>query len=552
MVDQSLYRDVNGNLVSRLILNKIGDSAIIKTNHVIIGLVNITGVVVRGEVSTLKIEMRYSVDSIFWSDWVSIENIDLSTIDLKERHPFKVEYQLTNLSNTVNYVDSIELQITKKKLEIPSTYNQLPFSNFFPFYNLKALLWGTNVLPKFFKRGIVSKFLERDQNKEWEDEDYINFWWFSIYFEALQVCYNEVFSEVLFRKDLLEDFLKNRDLTISRNRDLGELYYLATNYYNEMRRRGTSPMLKEESLSLENFHNIKVEGELLRLLETPFKELEIFSLDKDMTGWYINSTSPFFYSSLESKSLIKGWEVTQDVESLDNYPLLSSGEGISIVEDSLSTSTINCIQVQASNFRRGIGYSGEVEKIIPINPHFSYEITFLVKYKTLVSKNVRLSIELEAFDTYNNKMTNALVSSIDNNSKSIFISSSEWRSKYKDKNIREYMLVSCIVYPSNVSSNLSQQPNLRIGRNLKFASDNIRGIVPRISIVGEIGDVVNIYDLKIRPSIVEGVNFLSQDNLLLIRYFDKPSLEKLEKLKDTLEEKLIPYDTELILQKTDI
>lgn len=535
---------VDSNLYSALALCCKGDSIIVKTQFPVLGVKGITGLNIDGGYSSLKMEFRVSVDSVLWSDWMLLTLGNLQSFDLDKRHPFQIEYKFTCLRSTRNYIYSIDLEFEYEEPKVPTSYPTTPFEQFFPFLNRQSLLWATNVLEKFYKSGIVPEFISRGENKDWEDKDYLDFWWVSIYFQALKISYDSVFKETLYRPDLLEDFLRQRDLFPGTKKDLGSLYYLCTNYYNEMRRRGTDLVKSDKYILPEEYIDIEVKGELLRLLNCKSQDVENFTLTGSDIGWYVGSSSPTFNSGTSVENIIKGYEFGKEFKDFSAYPFINPNfikKEATLLEGKL----VNCIFMNPKSFGfTGFGFSGvwaDMSKYaIRVNPKFSYEITFLMKGGDLQT----LELGVTCFNNSGHSLGNLTTIKNEGLETSTF-----FKGRLSPSKTQNFNFVRVIIW----SIDSEEIPNssvegLKKGSNLRFKKPGTTSIIPLIRLKDNGGEGIYLYDFKVRPCKINTSRYISQEDLLYLRVISQDGDIPSRRVENIINDKLVPYNLGLVLE----
>lgn len=528
------YTYIDEKLVRIAIFNTLGDNLKIKTDYPLIGFNAIRDFEIIGS-SNLKIDFRYSKDSLVWSDWNTLNRANLQNItDLKPNHLFRVEYSIENVTSEICWFKSVKLEVEYKEQSTPIVYKNFAGSEFFPYYNKLSLQYSANLLEKIFFKGIIPKFIKRNINQDWEDEDYIDLWWTIIYILALKYKYDSVYKEVLFRPELLRDFLLQRNLILRRQTDLGELYYLATHYYNEMRRRGTTLIIEDEYELPDNFHNVVVKGELLRYLNIEnSKDIEFIVVSGEDLGWYVGRSYPGLNDTILTTQFIKGYELTEGVENLSLYPLINL-QNINVEYDF----SINYSTMVMTGINTGISYDNDETKLISINPAFSYEISCFIK----IEEGVTVNIGIDVFDKFKRDTGNLVWADNYNVETKFFIENSDLSSKSR------YVLMRAIVYGYNerLLSNNEAELNVGEGHSLKFKNNIPKYICPHLTIFNSISDnqKVNIFDFKVRLASVPLADYLSQENMVLLKTDKTLNFTQ----EEIINKYLIPYNGDLILQ----
>lgn len=506
------------------VLGAKGDQLIVKTNYPLLGIASFKGFEVTAS-KGLHIEFRYSKDSIYWSKWINLDLPNLQKItDLKYKSMTCIEYSITNVSGDVEWFKSIDLDIVYKEVEDPAIYTNLPFIRFFNYKNKLSLQYTANVLEKAFKKGIIPQYIKRDVNYEWEDEDFIDLISNIIYIDSLKYHLGEVYREILYRPELLTHYLKQRGLNPGKRRDLSVLYYLATHLFNEIRRKGTS-LIFEEGISLpEEYINVEFKGELLRLLNVNKSQLEIDLLSGHEVGWFIGKTSPGVNNSRFSNSLLRGYEQGEDVMDLSVYPLKNKS-GIYTAYDQSIDRRVMCINKSST----GIFYDNDRNHLTRINPKFSYSISMVIKS----SIGSEVSFGILCYDKNGDLLGRPVQINNLNQETSYF-----FRSKKLPNN---YILLEGLLFGIDTKENINYPSILDRGRHLRFNSKEVRFICPILSVDSLTSGEVKLLNFKIRSLHAETADYLSQENLLIVKSLKDIDQES----SNEIEVGLVPYNSNL-------
>ena len=165
---------------SSIVCSEAGDVIILEGFHYF-GLQSVTSFVDDTYSSDVNVffekYFQYTVDGIHWSDWVVLDDLNLSSIDTKTNHTFSIRYRYIRRGDLVVplYFHSVTLSVIYSSPIEPSFYKSFFTKNYFSFFNTRSIEWSVNVLNKTFKKGVVPSFIERERNLNWSDEDFINF-----------------------------------------------------------------------------------------------------------------------------------------------------------------------------------------------------------------------------------------------------------------------------------------------------------------------------------------------------------------------------------------
>ncbi len=472
---------------------------------------------------------QYTVDGINWSEWIPLSNFNLSNVNTKYNHIFNIRYKYIRVGKNSSislYFHSILLNIEFREVQQPKLYTNSIFNRYVSFVNKESIHWAVNVLNKIYNKGIVPKYISRGDNSNWQDEDYINFWWSIIYINALKVSYNNVFSDILENTNLVKKLLIQKDIIPGETDDLGRYYYLLTHYYDEIMKRGTVSIFDRQRNLPSNFENVIIRGELLRLCNQPQHIESIFGLINGWeTGWIIGDTCPGYNYNDIYRDFIKGFEVTESVVDLSKYPLLSE-EYINLEEIEVGDRNINCMKINTTDNNIYSGISGTYEKSILVDNESDYEISF--KIKGLQDGN-NLKFGVKGYNFLGNQVD--LVSILDDTDLNYFIQT--------DTLNGDLFFRGFIRYKS--FDTLEKLPEIGGLLNLKFANG-----VEYISPVIEVGcnNDVYLYDIKIRNLPVTSVQSnLLYNSELIVKLLDGYSPLTKQQIIHIITTKLIPIHT---------
>lgn len=503
------------------------DQLIIKTNYPFLGIASLRGFTITSS-EGLKFEFRYSKDSIHWSEWMSLDLQNLQGIkDLRCESMTCVEYSITNISGELEWFKSIDLDVEYVEVKSPSVYKKLPFVNYFSFVNKLCLQYTANVLTKVFKKGIVPQYIKRNINYNWEDEDFINLMSSIIYIDSLKYHLGEVYREILYRPELLTHYLKQRGINPGKQKDLSVLYYLATHLFNEVRRKGTSLIFKENISLPKEYINVKFKGELLRLLNVNRSQLELDFLSGHEVGWFVGKTSPGTNNSRFSNSLLRGYEQGEDVLDIASYPLKNR----SVIYKSFDK-TINRYIMNIEGSSAGIMYDGDKDHLVKVNPRFGYSISMVIKAPT----GSELSFGLTCYDEDERLLGRPVQINNLNQETNYF---------FREKKLPDnYILLEGLIFGVDSEEDINYPSILGLGRHLRFNSKEVQFICPIVNVDSLISNEVKMFNFKIRSLHAETADYLSQENLLLI----KSNKEIDNATFNEIESGLIPYNSNLQLK----
>lgn len=334
-----------------------GDSLKIKPSNPVLGVCGIKSYLIsdRHEAgSSLEYFFRYSVnDGLDWSEWLILNDLNLSLINAKKNQFFCIELNLVKRGSGNSWFKSIDFQFDYEDPQIPQVYADICLSTKVPYWNYTSIQWALNVLNKVYKRGIVPSFIERT-------EDYIHLWWSIIYPFALRIAWAEIFTDLPWDKKLLKKYLESRGLIVGNTSDLAELHYLMQHFYGEVAKRGTISMFDTFEIDQQG---TSIRGEFLRLIDAnPLDERVVGIVTPEEQGWVLGYSSPNGYQNTDYLvNFRKGYENT--ISKVENYPLFNA-EKVSLSDGKI---TINSLDGFA-----GIGTEVDFTKSLPISTNCNY------------------------------------------------------------------------------------------------------------------------------------------------------------------------------------
>lgn len=521
---------------------EIGDVMIIKADVPILGLTSLIDYLdsvnnVTGTRYFTK-EFRYSSDGINWYDWQPLTNLALQAITLQSQNPFLIEYRYTRAGSDPSgelEFENVVLHGTITPGECGPAFGGSIFAMFFDCCcSPELLLWCLNVLEKMYKRGIVPNYMERGKNNNlnWEDEDYIAFWSTVCCYFSLFVNYARKFEKFYNTPLLLNKYLQSKGLYICEN-DIthDDALYLMEHFYDEVRQRGTL------QISVPKSGTKPVDGELLRLICKGECDEFLFSVTEPWkVGWNIGNSSPLYKGTNFAYMLNKAYENTQDFIDLSLYPLVNdpyigivtdSGREVMRIEN-VPIGTISGIQGSST----GVQY-----KPIVINPSIDYEITFLVKTDNRL--NSPLTFEVLGMDCAGNIIQLEEIDGGGDNS-------TFFQQIILNQDSRFY-LVRGIIYSQFQSNILTLEKTLNIGygQHLRFKAGH-KKIIPAIYLdsTNDNTNDLEIWDVKVRPLRTNySTGFIQMTNFIQTWMQNNNAQYTEVELNDIIREFLIPYDS---------
>lgn len=535
-----VYDDINP--ISRISFSEEGDTLIIENFHVF-GIDKINSFSDVTETDDIGVffnrYFQYTVDGVNWSEWEELSNYKLSNINIKYNHIFNIRYKYIrsgqNSSNLL-YFYSISLDFDYKELPVPRLYENSYWKKYLSFWNVDSIEWSVNILNKIVARGLVPKFMERGKNVNWEDEDFINFWWNFIYLNALENSYTKIFSDPFNFTSLVKKLLIQKDIIPGETDDLGRYYYLLTHYYDEIMKRGSNSIFDSNRNLPSNYSNIKVRGELLRVCNQSSTIESVFGIvTGEETGWIVGSTCPSYKYNDFYQNFLKAWELGESVLDLSKYPL-SNPSLLSLQDITVEERTISSIEVNTSDNDVFAGILGTYQNSILVDNESDYEVSF--KVKGLQSGN-NIDFGVIGYNFLGNELDFIKVS--DETESNTFINT--------DTLSGDLFFRGIIRYKSYILEG-GDELNFTETDILKFAP-GVERISPKI-LVGCNNDVY-IYDIKIKNiPVTSSASFLLHNSELIIKLLEGAGSLSTEEIVDTIIEKLIPIHMIITTSERDI
>lgn len=558
--------------------SEIGDVILINSISPIFGIVQLQSYTdnVIGETVNryFKKEFSYSIDGIFFTNWLELNNQNLLDVIVQPQNSFYINYRYTRQGSDINgLLEFVDIFLNGQfQATFCENYYVLPKSIFKDFFcnNPQHSLLCSVLTKKMWDKGIVPEYIIRNQteNPQVDDKDYLDFWSTTACFFALQLMLAKKLENFDSYPDLLQDFVKQRDLLFCKDDiELADLQYLKSNYYDEIRQRGTANIFE-----FKGFENKQVDGEFIRLICLDKNCDEFFweLITDEKSGWNLGNSSPMYKGTSFSNQLIKSKEKTPDFLTLNNYSVYNGGGNISLYMDGNK----NVAKIDSVANGQIVGFSTnqtnlpDLSKSIIIDENVDYEITFWIK-QTKKANNISFGVYM--FDCDGNSL---YPRNVINNFNSNFF--------FKEKSLNKentYYFVRGILYNKNFKFVTSQQAKLNIGfgNNLKSRA-GVAKIVPHIVLDRtnnpDATSQLLIWDFKVRPLVKGLVSntlyndltyipetdnvvslgkfatcFLTTKNLLYTAFENNNGDLTYEEIHKIASEKLIPYNSNLITVK---
>lgn len=550
--------------------SNIGDTILITGSVPIVGIVSLDGYTdtTIGENGTRYFtkEFSYSTDGIFFTEWQTLNNTNVSSIQITTDDAFYINYRYTRQgSDSTGLLEWQNTHLLGEFTEpVCPNYFVLPKSIFKDYFchNPQQLGLCSVLTKKMFDIGILPEYIERNQTDEpqIDDRDFLDFWDAVCCFFSLIIVFSQQFIDIE-KRDLLVEYLKQRGLYFCEEEvQMAELLLLKNNFYDQIRQRGTNQTIMSAKQKLQRNDNSSViyqyDGEFLKLIcYDDLLDEFIFNLcDSEKIGWNIGNSSPCYKGVSSQKNLNKSFDDTEDVENFGSYNKISypDGDCVSFIDGSKKVIRVSGVS--------GGGFSGlganftdinllkdsiNIESCFKVDPNIDYEITIQCKMSHtqpfLSFGVIGLDHHLNIYDLkrYDVGVENFFFERCNLNNtdyqkfRGIIYNRNfnrGWNnySKYRKGEIIYFDASSYLCRLSHVNkvpnfnpnywtelSTADFETNIRFGRHLKFSDQRTNRILPIVILDNRESYSADrelfIYDIKIRP-LVNG-NFANQQLL---------------------------------------
>jgi hypothetical protein len=530
---------------------EIGDVIRIKTEVPVIGLLFLDTFTdsTEGESPSAFFykQFRYSNDAgLNFTAWQDLNTINIQDVQVEKKDQFIIEYRYESVGTMVGsdlVFNSITVSGDFENLDYP-IYDSTLYKQFFDVNDINVLGWALNVLEKLYRNGILPEYLQRndDSMDNTEDKDFITYWSSITHFFALIVYYYRQYQNIIGNKQLIKEFLASKDIVIPVDENLTDLSYLLYNYIDEYRKRGTERIYYKKG---EN--NEQIDGELLRSIGfTEPDEFILGLLENSKIGWCIGVSSPTWTETTGCTNLIKGYEYTKSFVGLTKYPIIAP-QFVSISED-ISVGEDVMVITGHADFLTDIGVSvvsgiDEQDKLIKVSPKLDYEVSFRIKKGN--TNNDNLYFGAKVYDKDFNLISTTSVTT-GNVTNSFFSTIKTNRLPIEN----QYYWYRGVLFNSEKTQDGSLKLNFEDGQGLILPEEAVY-ISPDILVTGNVGSFspVSIYDIKVRPlNLPFSQGQIGIKNVITGYLLNKGELS-FEKLKEFIQNKLIPYNSFLKIKE---
>lgn len=548
---------------------KIGDSLVINIKPKQKGTAIITGFIDSfiglSEGKTLKREYRIAEDDLFYSDWLILSEKTILGKKIKQNNTIQVKYTRTGTDasgdiefQNIEFKGDFEPEIINSPILDGSIFADIAWDD-------KTDELAKNIFKKLYFRGIIPTYVLRGDNIDInEDRDYITLFWTIAKFYAIIFSFFKRFENFYNDEELMLEWIRQNGINFDESLiTIEQLQFLANNFYDEIRKRGTKMIFNYEGDVVNGVVN-KIDGEFVRLIRSKkCDELLYENIPLNKIGWCLRQSSPLYRGTCFAERLNKTKENTQYFQDVNNFQTFALSSSTVSIEDESDKKGVLLLKT-IGNSACGLGrYNASTEisdRIYPADANLDYEITFMFKVK-LAGNNSKLHFGVEAFDISKRKVNDAFITINGNSITEKFL---DGISLDKFKEGTWYFVRGIIhAYSSEVVENVKL--NIGHGNNICFNNTFIKYILPHIYITSNNSSSVCVWDYKIRP-MVRGTNILSlrsgyqnshslgfiQSPKIFYAYFrNNNNSQSKDEITDIIERYLLPFNMTDILQFID-
>lgn len=518
---------VNDKCVSISTIGEVGVSSIDSYSEDIdgVGVVNRTFAISKNGIHFSK---EYNPD--LPSDLLSAYSD--SNITSRDTVWFRVTFVLASGTATIN---SFEFSLTKDESFVKNnSFNKTIFKNFFTIgYTEAQTPWARAVLEKLYKR-IVPMYIERTKNIDLEsDKDFIDLWRSVSTYFAMYVKYARVFGEFYSQRDLLFEFLSQRGIFLCGDETLSQLNFIARNYHNEHRRRGTiMPTTDWEDSSVTDPASGKVNGEILRVLCKNDCDEFVFNINRqEDIGFTVDNQSPLY----KGLSHVRGFKLTKEKGVFNQISEYEVDQGtVTINSDNTATFSSGTTSLSTKTGSDAIA----------VNPCFTHEFCFEMKAP---SSEVTMTIDLASFTDSGTQIDLLAVSDNSANNQPInytFASGSfvegEWY-------MFRVLLFGSKIESTTIPEEMSHFP--LVGKNVKFAEEPCR-ITAKLTL--SCSQEVDVKDFRVGLStLYYGRGFIQSSTYVETLMKNNNTQKSYVEIQEIIKQYFIPYSSALSLVPGD-
>lgn len=463
---------------------------------------------VTGGTAGLARLFRVSPDGVFYTEWADLTDENLAAM--------KAQVAEGSLTVEVQYILTGAEPVTWERIEftgacvpiefVAPTINESIFSSVANTADTKRI--EQNLFKKLYFRGITPEYVERGANRDLEeDRDFVSLFTTVGRYFAMMISFAKRFEHIYTDFPMLREYVRQIGLYFDEKTvTIEELQYLASHYYDEIRKRGTAMIFARKGQKFitgydSNGDPVYTEqpwnGEFVRLFGIEdTDELLHDQLPVQRMGWCLGQCSPMYCGTGESNQLNKTREDVPDFESLDDF----------VTTGNVSLTTVDgrgCLKVVGEGgLGRGDTTTDVTENMYNADCNLSYEVTFWMK----TNGKGTLNFGVEAFSEFKNLLFNGFIRLDATRVTNMFVEGLPLDTLVPDT----WYHVRGIIHAYNTANVQSGGINIapHYGTELCFNNYATSWFLPKVQLAGddETAELL-LWDYKIRP-LVFGRNIL--------------------------------------------
>lgn len=498
------------------VMAAVGDQLLVAITCDISGRVSLTEFVddLTGGAPTDVVRLfQVSADGIFWTEWVELTNEALKALDpitadgtmmvsiqyIRQGGDAPIEFKSVMFTGTVEPIQFVA-----------PTIDESIFASVASSEQTKRI--ERNLFKKLYYRGVMAQYVTRGADRNYdEDRDYVSLFSTVGRFFAMMVSFAKRFENIYNDFDLLREYVRQIGLYFDeKSVTLEELQYLASHYYDEIRKRGTSMVFARKG------YGRPYNGEFVRLFGIEDSdELLTDNLPAAKMGWCLGQSSPMYRGVGDSNQLNKTRETSPDFESLDDF-VTTGNVAIEEIADQYIVGYDRekktpvyknkvCLKITGSGgLGRGDNSTPVSDRIYNADCNLSYEVSFWMK----TDGKGTLNFGVEAFNNFKTALSTGFIrldSAVVTNyfAENVPLSAIKSNTWYHVRGI----IHAYATKPVTVRTpGLNIMPHL--GTQLCYNNYGVEYILPKIQLGGDDATAtLYIWNYKIRP-LVYGRNIL--------------------------------------------
>lgn len=318
-------------------------------------------------------EFRVSNDGLLYTSWQQLNNDNLQQIITRSEGTIYVQLRYTRIGSSTTgslILDTFSISETDLGIDYEEELTQFYIGSQsilrqYLIYNPVVRELALNLFNKLKQNGILSAFIERESEEGLVNQDFEDFWFSVTKYFAVITTFCKKLQTIYNDPILLSSYLAQHDLILRGDENKVALQTLCEAFFEEIFKRGTISIVKKVGETYSDGSEVLIQGELLRLITYQTYDEFIYNLPNEKHyGWNIGNSSPLYKGLSTNDWLInKLYEPdTEDVLDLDLYPLQEPAQTTLITDSGRSV-----MRTRQTGLNGGISYSG-------IGPNFAYNI----------------------------------------------------------------------------------------------------------------------------------------------------------------------------------